>query len=732
MAEKKYLDKQGLTTYDDAQKQRFNSVNSSISDVNSEVDSMNERITKIETSGTSGGSAPLIIVAHCTSGYNTHTITATSDVDGSIATATVSDGKAILKVNMPGNYKITNDFNENTAEVTVGEPLKGDVNFSEFHATINVTIPQILVGETIEASDDKGHSVEKKADSTTVELTVIYAGTWNVGVKGNSYVTKQSQTISEEGETKSVTLTVASTGVPYIKVTLAEEFSGETVTCTKGETVQTKKANGTSVEFLLNETGQYDIALQSQPTIKKTVNVESAKEFTTTLTTADTTVPILTVTSKAEDNGKTIKVSKDQYNFEKELAGQKATFILPETGTWTVKCDDYPEITKTVNCDSAKVYKCAYRALIFGFTVDNSNSTPGTRVEYTDDAVGLNPAKMNSGSFSWGDWKDKFFNEKNHVYRVSGNGTIGKQVKDDNYAQFVDGGDSAITGSGHSDNFMASIPTVWVYRGMSGSKRIVKISDEQVDESYKAYAHTNESGEVLDFIYWPAFRGSDVNGTMRSISGQKLMASKTAEQEIQAATKNGSRWHTFDWADYQLRNDLLTLMFKTTDLQTALGKGYSDSSNSATLNTGSLITRGAFWGDQTGKSEVKAFHCEAPWGNQYLRIAGCVTDANKKMKVKMTRPYNTTGSGYTTVSPDCVTSSGYMSAGTETEYGLIPTGVSGSESTYECDYFYIGANCYACVGGAWSDAGGCGPWYLHVRYAASGADGSVGSALSLK
>lgn len=714
MAEQ-YLDKRGLTTYDNAQKQRFKTVS--------------DRIEQIETSGI-GGSAPLVIVAHCTEGYNTHKLTATSQVDGSVYTATVAEGLAIIKVNMPGAYKITNDLNDNEAEVTVGEPLKGDVNFSEFHATLNVTIPEMLVGETIEASDDKGHTVEKKAESTSVELTVTYAGTWNVGVKGNSYVAKQSQTVSEEGESKSVTLTISSTGVPYIKVTLAEEFSGLTITCKKEEAEQ-KKVNTTgTVEFLLKETGTYEIALEEQPTIKKSVNVEEAKEYTTTLSTADTTVPILIVTSKAEDNGKTIKVSKDAYNYEKVLVDRKATFILPETGVWTIKCDDYPEEVKTVNCSENKVYKSAYRASIFGFTVDNSNSDPKTRVEYTDDAEGMNPAKMNSNAFDWGDWKDVFFNAKNHVYRISKDGTVGKQVKDDNYAQFVDGGDSAINGSGHTDNFMASIPTVWVYRGMEGNKRVVKISEEQVDDTYKAYAHTSESGQVLDFIYWPTFRGSDIDGTMRSISGQELMNNKTAEYETTAAKKNGNRWYTFDWADYQLRNDLLTLMFKTTDLQTALGKGVS--SASAQVHSGTLNTKGAFWGDQTGSGEVKAFHCEAPWGNMYLRIAGCTT-TGAVMKVKMTRPYNTTGSGYTTVSPAAATSSGYMSAGTATEYGLIPTAISGSESTYECDYFYNNTtDAYAFVGGAWGNASACGPWHLHVDHAASRTSAYFGSALSLK
>ena len=58
--------------------------------------SIDARIEKIETSGSSGGSAPLIIVAHCTEGYNTHTLTATSSVDKSTYQATVEDGLAII------------------------------------------------------------------------------------------------------------------------------------------------------------------------------------------------------------------------------------------------------------------------------------------------------------------------------------------------------------------------------------------------------------------------------------------------------------------------------------------------------------------------------------------------------------------------------------------------------------------------------------------------------------
>lgn len=716
MAEKdKFLDKDGLTYYDAAQKQRFLDIR--------------ELIEQTSSESKGGGSNSFYISIKCSEEYEGATFTATSELDSSTYSAVAKDGKALIEVLRPGKYHVTNTFNEDTGNVTVGDPFIDEIQFSAFKATITVTIPSELIGYDITCSQGST-TLTQKANSTTVSFTVAKLGQWTIGVKDNSYITAEV-TVNDSQFSYNSSLNISGGGIPIINVTLSDKLIGETITCTKGSVSYKKVAATTSLQFILNELGEWTVAVEGNSFITQKVNVQNAQAYSVALDITDTGVPMITAKAKSEDNGKTLKCVKDSTILTKIITNKTATFILPETGNWKLTCDDYGSSKdKTVNVAEAKNYTVAYNAEIFGVEI-STDSNSNTRVTYTDDAIGMTPAKMESNSFNWGSWKDIFFNAENHVYRMNTAGERVGQVKDDNYAQYVTGGDSGVTGSGNTDNFMASMPTVWVYRGMNGNKAFIKISEVQVDSNYKAYAHTDASGNVLDYIYWPAFRGSEVGGRMRSISGQPLMASKTAQQEIDLAVANGTKWYTFDWADWNLRNDLLTIMFKTTNLQSALGKGHS-TGNNATLNTGSLITKGAFWGDQTGTNEVKAFHCEAPWGNQYLRIAGCVT-SGATMKVKMTRPYNTTGSGYITVSPAAATQSGWWSTRNTNEYGTWPTAVAGSDSTYEADYFYNNTtDAYAYVGGDWLNDLGCGPFYLRVSYAASSTLTHFGSALSLK
>lgn len=399
--------------------------------------------------------------------------------------------------------------------------------------------------------------------------------------------------------------------------------------------------------------------------------------------------------------GETLTAKLGENELTETVVEGQAIFNVNIEGLWTISAEDGNSIEIEVAYEFKETLK---KFNIYTYVVDNDEADPYNRVTYRDDALGLKPAKMEDGYFDWGDWKDKFFNEKNHVYRIKADGTIVGQCKDDDYSQFVDGTSSGITGSGHTDNFMASIPTCWIWRRMEGNKSVVSISDVQVDDNYKAYAHMNEDGKVQDFIYWGAFRGCTISNKLRSLSGQKLTSTISASDEITRATANGNRWFTLDWSDWQLMIDLLTLMFKSTDMKKSLGKGFSEygeSDKDYSINSGTLNTKGAFWGSQSSNIRMKAFHCEDLWGNLYIRIGGCVS-ANGEVKVKMVRPYNLTGNGYMTLSPVPKTAAGLWSKRYTNEYGTYPIELNGSNTTYECHsatQIYVNNNYYPFIGG---------------------------------
>ena len=218
----------------------------------------------------------------------------------------------------------------------------------------------------------------------------------------------------------------------------------------------------------------------------------------------------------------------------------------------------------------------------------------------------------------------------------------------------------------------------------------------------------------------------------------------TASADINAAIANGDDWYTEVLADRLLLQDLLVMMARSTECQTAFGYGRCKSSNSNAIASGTMNTKGMFWGSNDQTSGVKVFGMENVWGNLWRRTAGWI-NANGTQKVKLTRgthdgstatDYNTDGSGYKTIAnaTPAGTSGGYISSMKTEAFGRLPVTASGSSSTYEADGMWYNNSQvnYACVGGAWAYARMVGPFCANLGNAASGSHSAFGAALSCK
>ena len=217
------------------------------------------------------------------------------------------------------------------------------------------------------------------------------------------------------------------------------------------------------------------------------------------------------------------------------------------------------------------------------------------------------------------------------------------------------------------------------------------------------------------------------------------MVSQTAQTEVTYAKNNGADiWYTEVAADRFLIQDLLTMMFKSTDLQATAGMGVV--SASAAIAPGTMNTKGMFWGSNDKTSGVKVFGMENWWGNIWRRTAGWML-VNNEHKLKLTRgtkdgttaaDYNFDGSGYLSTGAK-LTSNGYISGMKTEKYGRLPIATSGSSTTYEADYTYQNSGTrYAIAGGYWSYDLYAGPFYTYLCDAPSYASASFGAALSCK
>ncbi len=386
--------------------------------------------------------------------------------------------------------------------------------------------------------------------------------------------------------------------------------------------------------------------------------------------------------------GSTVTASKGPAVLTAEESNGVWQFNVPSLGDWVISCTkDGHTGNKTVSVDEVKEYKVrtsyGYR---YGYRIKKGEGSPSARVEYLFDAVGMTPAHMDftRGIFDFGDWGDKWFVTENKPCMLKSDGTVDYYLNPNNYAQKEDGTASDVANTAYDGNAMSLLPQVWVHRYEDSDWQYEIISDVQYDSNYKAYAHTRADGTIADWFAWSMFGGSkDGSGKMRSLSGLALSQSLTAQQEIDACKLNGTKWYTHTWSQRELIRTLLVLMGKSTDTQSVFGNGNCQGSNSASalLATGTLKDKGQFFGYNSANQQVKVFHIEGFWGDQWDRTAGVIGG-----KVKMTpegQGYRVTDTnGYHDTGISVPGNGSYISEMSCDEYGMIPKVCSGSATTY--------------------------------------------------
>lgn len=394
---------------------------------------------------------------------------------------------------------------------------------------------------------------------------------------------------------------------------------------------------------------------------------------------------------------------------------------------------------------------------LYGFKLDQNESDPASMITYLSDCDNkyYESAKMNyvTDKFDYGDWSDAWFIKNLKPCMLKYDGTVDYELNPNDYTKKLDGTASDVANTSYGGNAMVGIPKVyWKIVDNGDNTANIYFSDKQVDTDFHCWSHIDNNGNEIDYCYMPIYNGSNVNSVLRSISGKAPMASQTATTEITYAKSNNTGsdiiWYIELFNDRMLINLLLLLIGKSTDTKTVFGTGnnnsYVSTSNTGIKNTGTMNTKGLFWGNQDNVSGVKVFGIEHWYGNIWRRIGGWINDKGTQ-KIKMTYGqsdgsttdgYNETGSGYISIgnSTPSGTSGGYISKMLITDNGLIPTIASGSATTYYCDglRFNNSQVDYACVGGASDNASRVGTLYSSLSYTSSLADYAIAVALSCK
>lgn len=392
----------------------------------------------------------------------------------------------------------------------------------------------------------------------------------------------------------------------------------------------------------------------------------------------------------------------------------------------------------------------------YGFYIDGSISNPASNVTYVADAAGMTPAHMDytADKFNWGSWKDAFFMPKPCM--LKSDGTVAYYLDESDYTKKADGTASDIANTAFDGNAMMewgqNDKKIWtkIVPDADHKGATIYIADNQEDEDFHDWCFINHYGAEVDHFYTPIYNGSLISNKLRSLSGQDLIKSKTAQQERDYAKANNPSgiymWETEIFSDIQLINFLLVLMGKSTNTQLTFGAGYTDGGSEDTIGqTGTLNGKGMFYGTSASNANgVKVFGMENWWGKQWRRYLGHVM-VNGVQKCKLAKgkadgttvdDYNLTGNGYLASAGDSPSGSsgGYRSEEYYDENGQFPSVASGSSTTFLCDGLWFNNTITAVParGGRCNIGAACGAFCVYLFHVAGAAYWHIGASLSCK
>ena len=466
--------------------------------------------------------------------------------------------------------------------------------------------------------------------------------------------------------------------------------------------------------------------------------------------------------------GQTITITKDDEPVGSvkfiEVVGTEgikgiASFRATEIGTYTFTCGGKSKSITITELDTVAEVSLN-QFTIYGFHISGSEGQPSAKVTYPSgvDNADYTPAHMDfeTDTFHYGSWSaSDFFMPKPCM--LTSAGAVAYYLKTDDFTKKADGTASDVANTSYAGNAMMEWgrdgKRIW-YKVVADegdtSSATVYIADGQVDDDFVAWSFYDCNGALKEHFYTPIYNGSRINSVCRSLSGQTCMNSQTGANEITYAKANNTgseeHWNTEVLADAILINFLLILIGKSTNTQAVFGNGhYTGGTGAASLlQTGTMNTKGLFWGTNGTGAGVKVFGMENWYGNIWRRYAGHINDKGKQ-KIKLTwgtqdgsrtDGYNTDGTGYIEIA-DAVpsgTSGGYLSKMKFDKYGMHPSVASGSDTTHYCDgmWFNNGQVDYAFRGGACSDGFPVGALYVALDNVVTVANWYIGAAPSYK
>lgn len=281
---------------------------------------------------------------------------------------------------------------------------------------------------------------------------------------------------------------------------------------------------------------------------------------------------------------------------------------------------------------------------------------------------------------------------------------------------------------------LVKIPKYWFKWTRSGNGMKLQISNGPEAGFHVSPAHADRGdgkGE-RDYVYVGRYH---CNTSYKSQAGSQPAANMTRAAARSSIHNLGSTYWQYDYAMYWTIMMLYLVEYANWNSQATIGYGCSPSN--AKFNMGAtdnmVYHTGTSAASRTTYGSVQYRHIEGLWDNVYDWCDGIRFSGSTVYCIANPASFSDT-SGGTNVGTRA-TSSGYISGWTNPtadgfEYALYPNAVSGSETTYVCDYCcYDASGVVLYVGGGNGQSQYHGAFCLYGDYAASVANAYIGCRL---
>jgi hypothetical protein len=291
-----------------------------------------------------------------------------------------------------------------------------------------------------------------------------------------------------------------------------------------------------------------------------------------------------------------------------------------------------------------------------------------------------------------------------------------------------------ITSAQDNIDLVVRVPAFWFKVVNSGNVTYYYIS-EYAKAGFKKHKGSDK------YVARYATTGSAATPTTRR--GLAHAVSATRAQFRTGAANKGSKWHQYDWNTYSALCLLMAVEFASWDSQAKIGEGYTNSSNSAQINSGSTDAMTYHTGRPTtganaNQNGVQWRGIENLWGNIWQFVDGInfndravyvADDPAQFADDVISGAYAATGVTMPAASGQYITDT----ANSDDENWLIPTGAGGSNATYVPDYFYNTTGLRVLlVGGYWNYDLRAGARAFLADYVAALTGTDFGSRLVVK